>query len=243
MKKSIKRIPEHIKTTYAKKLKAIQEISKAIVSSLYLDDILEIIVNVTASLMNLKICSLMLLDEEKGELSVRATQAVSKAYKNKPNIKLGKGIAGKVAQENKPLQIINVQKDLHFANRKIALQEKLCSLLSVPICIKRKVIGVINLYTEKPHRFTKSEIDTLSAIANQAAIVIQNAQLAAKNKSIQEEIETRKLVEKAKGILMKQYNLPENEAFKLMQKKSMDSRKPIKKIAEALIISNEIKKS
>lgn len=232
--------PKSHKLTYAQRLKAIQEVSRTIVSDLYLDEILRLIMAITAEVMNSKICSLMLLDEKKKELVIRATQSVSEAYNKKPNVKLGKGISGRVARENKPIQVLDVREDPRYINRAIARRENLCSLLCVPLNVKKRVIGIINVYTSNPRKFTKSEIETLVTVANQAAIVIENAELMVKTKIIQEKMEARKLVEKAKGILMKQKGLAENEAFRLIQKKSMDSRKSMKEIAEAIILAKEI---
>jgi response regulator NasT len=64
-----------------------------------------------------------------------------------------------------------------------------------------------------------------------------------KTKIVQEELETRKKVEKAKGILMKGQNMGEEEAYNLIRKSSMDKRLPMKDIAEAIILTNEIKKT
>ncbi|MBU0549210.1 MAG: histidine kinase, partial [Candidatus Omnitrophica bacterium] len=89
--------------SYKKKIEALSKVSQTITSSLYLEDILKLIVMVTAEVMNSKICSLLLLNEEKNELIIRATQSVSEAYNKKPNIKLGEGIAGLVAKDNKPI--------------------------------------------------------------------------------------------------------------------------------------------
>lgn len=227
--------------TSAKYLTAIQEISRTIISDLYMDDILRLIVTVTAKVMNSKICSLMLIDEAKKELVIKATQSISPLYNKKPNLRLGEGISGRVAQQNRPIQVLDVRKDPRYINRNIATAENLCSLLSVPLNVKNRVIGVLNLYTASPHKFSKTEVDTLITVGNQSAIVIENAQLIVKTKIIQEELEIRKLVERAKGILMQVHNLSEDAAFRLIQKKSMDTRKPMKEIAEAIIISNEIK--
>lgn len=226
--------------SYAKRLKAIQDVSKTIVSDLHLDEILRLIVAITAQVMNSKICSLMLLDEEKKELVIRATQSVSEAYNKKPNIRLGEGIAGRVARENRPIQVLDVREDRRYINRAIARRENLCSLLSVPMSVRKRVIGVINVYTSSPRKFTKSEIETLTTVANQAAMVIENAKLMVKTKIIQEEMETRKLVERAKGILMKEKLLAEDEAFRLIQKKSMDTRRSMKEIAESIILFKEM---
>jgi signal transduction protein with GAF and PtsI domain len=223
-----------------KQIEALSEISKVITSERYLDDILKLIVIVTAKVMNSKICSLMLLDEKTNTLQIRATQSMHEEYIKKPPLKLGEGIAGKVAKENKPMVVYDVRKEEEYKYKDIAKKAGIVSLLSVPLAVKGKVIGVLNLYTSRPHKFTKTEIDMLTAVANQAAIAIENAQLLVKTKLIQEELETRKKVERAKGILMKRLNLGEEEAYRLIQKYSMDKQKSMKEIAEAIIIAHEV---
>lgn len=221
-------------------IEALSEISKAITSDLYLEDILKLIVTVTAQAMGSKLCSLMLLND-KNELVIRATQTVSEEYTKKQPVKLGEGISGRVAAQNKPIVVEDVQKDPHYKYKEIAKKEGIYSFLCVPLSVKSKVIGVINLYTSEPHKFTKSEINVLSTVATQAALVIENTELMVRTKVIQEELETRKLVEKAKGILMKERNLDEPAAYRLLQKYSMDNRKSMRQVAEAIILSNEMK--
>lgn len=231
-----------IDKSYNKKIEALSKISKAISSELYLENILKLIVTVTAEVMGSKICSLMLLDEDKRELAVRATQSVSEAYNKKPNLKLGEGIAGRVARENRPISVLDVKKDPLYINAEIARKEKLCSLLSIPLSVRGRVIGVINCYTSSPHRFTESEIDVLTTVANQAAVAIENMELMVKSKVIQEELETRKLIERAKDILMEELDISGEDAFRKIQKQSMNTRKPMREIAEAIILSKEIRK-
>ncbi len=223
-----------------KHLKAVSEVSKAITSDLYLEDILRLIVTVTAEVMNSKICSILLVDEDKKELVIRATQSVSEAYNKKPNMKLGEGIAGRVASEKTPIIVADVKVDKNYLNRDIAVSEGLTSLLSVPMTVKSRVIGVLNVYTSRHHDFTRKEIDTLTSVASQAAVAIENAQLLVKTKVIEEELKARKLVEKAKAILIKEYGLSEDDAYKRIQKRSMDSRKTMKEIAEAIILAKNI---
>lgn len=225
---------------YTRQIEALSEISKAISSDLYLEDILKLIVTVTAQVMGSKICSLSLLDEAKNELSVRATQSVSEEYNRKPPMKLGEGIAGKVAKENRPISTLDVRKDPNYVNQEIAKKEGLCSLLCVPLNAKGRVIGVLNCYTSSPHRFSKTEVEVLTTVANQAAIAIENTELMVKSRVIQEELEARKLIERAKGILMKDYGFSEEEAFRKLQKYSMDSRKSMREIAEAIVLTREV---
>ena len=227
--------------SYEQQIKALSKISKAIASELYLEDILRLIVAVTAQVMGSNICSLMLLDEKTKELIIRATQSISEEYNKKPPLKIGEGIAGKAVLEKKPIVIYEVLKEKDYKFKDIAKRDGLVSLLCVPMMVKGKVIGVLNLYTSKPHKFTQNEINILTAVANQAALVIENTELMVRTKVIQEELETRKLVERAKGILMKERGFSEDEAYRLIQRHSMDSRKSMRQVAEAVILSAGIK--
>jgi signal transduction protein with GAF and PtsI domain len=223
-------------------IEALSKIGKAITSDLYLEDILKLIVTVTAQAMGSKLCSLMLLND-KNELVIRATQTVSEAYTKKTPIRLGEGVNGKAAQENKPIAVYDVQQEKDYKYKEIAKKEGISSLLCVPLAVKGKVIGVINLYTSAPHKFTKNEINVLTTVAHQAALVIENTELMVKTKVIQEELETRKFIERAKGILMKEKKLGEAEAYRLLQKYSMDNRKSMRQVAEAIILSYDMKGS
>jgi len=220
---------------------ALAKIGEAITSDLYLEDVLKLIVSVTAEVMDSKICSLMLLDKSGEELVLKATQSVSQHYNKKPSIRSGEGIAGRVAQSGKPITVLDVRKDKRYINRDIAKKERLCSLLSVPLIFKRRTIGVLNCYTTQPHCFSKNEINVLKSIANQAAIVIENFRLVVESKVIKEELESRKVIERAKGILMKRENLGEQEAYNLIRSYSMDKRKTMKEVAEAIILTEGMK--
>lgn len=228
--------------SYEDQIKALSKISKAIASDLYLEDILRLIVAVTAQVMGSNICSLMLIDEKRKELVIRATQSISEEYNKKPPLKLGEGIAGKVAKENKPITIKDVTREKEYKYGNIAKKEGLCSLLCIPLAVKGKVIGVINCYTPSLHDFTETEIDILTSIANQAAVAIENTELMVKSRVIQEELESRKRIERAKGILIKEEGLTEEDAYLKLQKFSMDNRKTMREIAEAIILTSEMKK-
>ncbi len=226
--------------SFADQIRALSDISKAITSDLYLEDILKLIVTVTANVMGSKICSLWLLDEEKKVLSLEATQSMSKEYLKERVLALGEGVVGKVALEKKSMRVYNVLEDPYFKEKDLARKLGLFLLLSVPMMVRGKVIGVLNCYTSYPHHYTDTEEDILTTVANQAAICIENTELMVRTKVIQEELETRKLVERAKGILMKELMIDEEEAFQRLRKKSMDSRRSMREVAEAIILANEI---
>jgi GAF domain-containing protein len=226
---------------YLKQIEALSKVANLIASGMYLDELLRLIVSVTAEVMNSKISSLMILDQEKKELTIRATQSVSEAYNKKANLKLGQGIAGLVASENKPIIVPDLLKDKRYLNQDIARSEGLASLASVPLAVRGRVIGVLNCYTSKKHEFTRTELNILTALANQAALAIDNAELAVRARSAEEALQTRKLVERAKEILSADAHITSQEAYRLIQKQSMDSRKSMRDIAEAIILSSELK--
>ena len=80
----------------------------------------------------------------------------------------------------------------------------------------------------------------LDAVANQAALAILNTELMVKTKVIQEELETRKMVERAKEILMHRRQIKGEAAFRWIQKRSMDTRKSMRQMAEAILLSEEL---
>jgi len=101
---------------------------------------------------------------------------------------------------------------------------------------------VINSYTKSRHSFRKEEIDILQAVANQAAVAIENTNLSQEILAAKEALESRKIIERAKGILMQELGLTEDEAYKKIHKKSMDMRKTMKEIADAIILTSDLKK-
>jgi len=226
---------------YEDYLKTLNKISRAITSDLYLEDILKLIVTLTANVMKAKVCNVWLIDEKKQEFNIMATQSMHQEYLNKRTIKLNEGIVGLVAREKKPKLIFDVLKEEQYKEKKLARKEGLVSMASIPMMVKDKVIGVLNVYTNKPYEFTKAEVTLLSTIANQAAAAIEKTELIVRTKIIQEELDTRKKTERAKGILMEERNINESEAFSLIRKSSMDKRISMKEIAEAIILSYEIR--
>ncbi len=225
----------------AEQLDMISKLSGAVVSGSYLDEILQLIVSLTANQMRSRICSLMLLNEEAGELVIAATQSLSEGYRNKPPIKVGQSISGLAVRDRKPLVVSDVQADARYAYPDVAKAEGLRSLLCVPMMIQDRSLGVLNVYTTELRRFSAEDVQLLQTIANQAAVAIQNTRLLTETLKMREALESRKIIERAKGILQREMGLTEDKAFRLLQKKSMDSCKPMKEIAEAIILSAEMR--
>ncbi len=244
--KQVGGVIEHAMLYEEKKVKAAQfdslvKVSHSITSQDYLDEILNLIVLVTAEMLDSKICSIMLLDGKKNdELVMKATQSLSEEYKKKPNLRVDSSILGEVVKSKKAVIIDDVRKEARYSYRDLAVKEKLTSMLAVPMVVKSAAIGVICVYTKEPHSFSDEEVNVLQLIANQAAVAVENTHLMQDTLKLKEALETRKIVERAKGILMRMNNLTEQAAYSLIHKKSMDTCRSMKDIAESVILMDEL---
>jgi signal transduction protein with GAF and PtsI domain len=229
--------------TYDKYIKALMDISRAITSDQYLEDILKLIVMVTARVTGVEICSLWLIDDSvtPARIRLKATQAIDPDYVKDRSLNMDEGVVGFVATARRPLIVEDVLKESRFKEKEMAKKMGLVSMVSVPLEVKDKeVIGVLNCFTSEPHHFLEAEVNLITAVANQAAVAILNTELMVKSKVIEEELETRKLVERAKEILMRRRQIDGEQAYRWIQKKSMDSRKSMRQVAEAVLLSDEL---
>ena len=179
------RLQESMRVT-STQLSAISEVSKTVTSNLYLEEILQLIVAMTARTFHFKICSIMLVDEDRGELVIKATQSKSSDYVSKPNLKVGESVAGRALQQGRVLSILDVKRAPEYRFPDIAEKEGLCSMVCVPLISRQRSIGVLNCYTERPKVFSQEELDSLQTVANQAALAIENAKLLVRSAIIQE---------------------------------------------------------
>lgn len=225
--------------TYDRSIEALSLISKAITSDQYLEDILRLIVMVTAEVMKSSVCSLWLLDEKESVLRLRATQSIDREYLKDRVLKVGEGVVGKVVAENRAYAVANVLTDPIFKEKDLARRMGLVSMLSVPMRVGERVIGVINCYTSHPHAFSDLQMNLLTTVANQAAVAIEKTELMVKTKVISEELERRKIIERAKDILMKKLSLSGEDAYRWLQKRSMNTRKSMREVSEAVLLAME----
>ena len=229
--------------TQDKYIKALMDISRAITSDLYLEDLLKLIVMVTARVTGVEICSLWLIDERVNPTMIRlkASQTIDPEYMKDRSLNMDEGVVGFVATNNCPLIVENVLGEHRFKEKEMAKKLGLVSMVSVPLQVKDdKVIGVLNCFTAKHHKFSETEVNLIITVANQAAVAILNTELMVKTTVIQEELETRKLVERAKDVLMNRRNKSGEEAYCWIRKRSMDTRKSMRCVAEAIILSEEL---
>jgi signal transduction histidine kinase len=167
---------------------SLASVSRTINSTLNLDEALRVITREACELMHVRMCSLMLLDESREWLDLRASYGAGAAYINKPRLNIGESLLGVVVRRKKPLQIANVQASARYQNVEVARSEGLISLLSVPLIFSGHAIGTLSVYTVRPYNFSNEEIRILSALAELSAIAIEKARLYERIVDVEEQL-------------------------------------------------------
>jgi signal transduction histidine kinase len=161
----------------ARLFESLASVSQTINSTLSLDDALNVITREASLLMRAQMCSLMLLDDSRQWLDLRASNGAGEAYLRKPRVSVEDGLLGVVIRRKKPLQVANVQTSGRYQSVEVAEREGLVALLSVPLLFSGQAIGTLNVYTGQPYSFSNEEIRILSALAELSAIAIEKARL------------------------------------------------------------------
>jgi len=139
-------------------------------------------------LMQARMCSLMMLDESREWLDLRASYGAGKAYLKKPRLSVEESVLGVVVRRKKPLQLENVQTSSRYQNVEVARREGLISLLSVPLLFVGQAIGTLSVYTGQPYNFSNEEISILSALAELSGIAIEKARLYERIVDVEEQL-------------------------------------------------------
>ncbi len=172
----------------ARLFESLASVSQTINSTINLDDALSVITREGCVLMGAKMCSLMLLDETRSWLDLRASFGAGESYLRKPRLSVEESLLGIVVRRKKPLQVPNVQVSTRYQNQDIARAEGLVALLSVPLLFGNQAIGSLSVYTGQPYSFSDEEIRILSALAELSAIAIQKARLYERVVDVEEQL-------------------------------------------------------
>lgn len=172
----------------ARLFESLANVSRTINSTLNLDDALRVITREACLLMQAKMCSLMLVDERREWLDLKASFGAGSAYVSKPRLGVSESLLGVVVRRKKALQVENVQVSSRYQNVEVARLEGLVSLLSVPLLFAGEAIGTLSVYTGQPYSFSNEEVRILSAQAEMSAIAIEKARLYERIVDVEEEL-------------------------------------------------------
>jgi signal transduction histidine kinase len=167
---------------------ALASVSRTINSPLNLDEALQAITREAGLLMQARMCSLMMLDESRDWLDLRASYGAGETYLKKPRLAVADSLLGVVVRRKKPVQVANVQESSRYQHVGVARSEGLVSLLSVPLLYAGRAIGTLNVYMGHPHSFSNEEINILGALAELSAIAIEKARLYERVVDVEEQL-------------------------------------------------------
>ena len=219
---------------------ALHEIGRQIAAADHFHPVLERVLTFTVELVKCDSCFIYVLSGD--ELVLRASKNPHADLVDRLKLRVGEGITGWVAEHREPITLSkNSYKDPRFQSCHDLPEDNYEALLSVPLLSRGRVVGVMTLQHRQQHTYSQRQNRLISTMGFLVGAEIEMARLEAENANLSQQLETRKLVERAKGILQRELNLDEEQAYLALQRQSRQKRKPMKEIAEAIVLSEEIK--
>src|SRR5271165_5886567 len=218
----------------------LHEIGSRLATSDPLHDVLARLVDFTTHLVKCDSCLIYVLEGD--ELVLRASKNPHPEVVDRLRLRVGQGITGWVAEHKEPVAVAEkAALDPRFQFFHELPEDSYEAFLSVPLMCRGRVVGVINLQHREPHVYRRREIRLISTVGFLVGAEIEMARLEDANLNLSEQLQTRKIVERAKGILQRDLGLSEEQAYLALQRQSRQKRKAMKEIAEAIVLSEEVK--
>ena len=219
----------------------LHEIGSRMAASDPLHALLERIVEFASSVVQCDSCFIYVLEKE--ELVLRASKNPHADVVDRLNLQVGQGITGWVAAHKQPVVIArDAAHDPRFKMFHELPEDNFEAFLSIPITGRGKLVGVINLQHRQPHEFTHREVQLMSTIGFLVGAEVELARLENENIQLAGQLQTRKILERAKGILQRDLKVSEEEAYLMLQKQSRQRRKSMREIAEAVILGDDLRR-
>lgn len=234
--------------TPTSQVELLHRISNIFSSELSLDEMLGEIVGLTVQVTGCDACLVYLIERETNEIVLRASQVPHQVDLGNIRMKMGEGVTGWVVEHRSVVALpANAAADVRFKRFQALVEDTYEALLSVPLLSSGEVIGVINVHHRNPHPHSTDEVALLTFVGEQmggaiakSVLAEENARLLEESAEMRRQLETRKLVERAKGILQHRHNLTEEEAYLRLRNESRRLRRPMRELAEAIILAEDL---
>jgi uroporphyrinogen-III synthase len=222
-------------------LDLLHEIGSRIAAADPLHAVLSRVVDFVSTIVQCDSCFVYVLEDD--DLVLRASKTPHPDVVDRLKLRVGQGITGWVAAHRTPVVVgSHAFDDPRFKTFNELPEDRYEAFLSVPVLSRGKLVGVINLQHRQPHSHTQREMQLISTIGFLVGAEIETARLEIENSQLSERLETRKVLDRAKGILQRDMGFTEEEAYLTIQRQSRQRRKTKKEIAEAIILTDELKR-
>jgi signal transduction protein with GAF and PtsI domain len=219
----------------------LHEIGSRMAAAEPLEGVLGRVVDFTTAVVKCDSCFIYVLED--GDLVLRASKNPHQEVVNRLKLHMGQGITGWVAEHREPVAVSqDASQDPRFQYFNELPEDTYEAFLSVPLLSRGRLVGVINVQHRQPHVHNAEEIRLISTIGFLVGAEIEMARLESENSNLYELLETRKLIERAKGILQRDLGLDEEHAYLALQQQSRRTRQRLKDIAEAIVLTDQVKR-
>ncbi|HVH89659.1 MAG TPA: ANTAR domain-containing protein [Terriglobales bacterium] len=219
---------------------SLHQLATGIASAAPLPDLLIHVLEFATSAVQCDSCFIYVL--EGNELILRASKNAHPDLVDRLKLKLGQGITGWVAEHKQPVAIErNAYSDQRFRFFNELPEDRFEAFLSVPVLSRDRIVGAINLQNRAPYSYSQREIKIISSIGLLVGAQIEMARLETENSQLSDQLETRKILERAKGILQNDLKISEQEAYVRLRRQSQERRISLRDVANAVILSQELR--
>lgn len=218
----------------------LHEIGSRMAAADPLHEVLNRVVEVASAVVPCDSCFIYVLEEK--DLVLRASRNPHPGVVDRLKLAVGQGITGWVAEHREPVAVAeSAFRDPRFQSFGELPEDRFEAFLSVPVLCRSQVVGVINLQHRLPHRHTPEEIKFVSTLGFLVGAEVERARLEGEVSELTGRLESRKLVERAKGILQLTLGVSEEAAYHALQRQSRQRRMPMKEVAAAIILAEEVR--
>jgi len=220
----------------------LHEISSRLAAADSFHVVLGSIVDFVTTVIPCDSCFIYVMEHEK--LVLRASKNPHADLVDHLGMSLGQGITGWVAEHREPVAIASgASNDPRFVMFRNLPEDHFEAILCTPILCASKVVGVINLQHRMSYQHAANEIRLLSMLGFLVGAEIERTRLETENLQLAGRLETRKAVDRAKGILQRDLGMSEDEAYRTMQRESRQRRISMREIADAIVLGDDLKKA
>ena len=219
----------------------LHEIGSRFAAADSLHSVLNRVVHFVSSVVQCDSCFIYVLEND--ELVLRASKNPHADVVDRLRLRVGQGLTGWVAEHRQPIAIpVRAFEDPRFQVFNELPEDRYEAFLSVPVLCRGRLVAVINLQHRPPHDHSATEIQLVATVGFLVGAEIELARLETENSQLSERLETRKVLDRAKGILQRDLGITEEEAYLTIQRESRQRRRSKREIAEAILLADDLRR-
>jgi signal transduction protein with GAF and PtsI domain len=225
----------------APEISFLHEIGSRFAAADSLQTVLNRVLNFVSTVVQCDSCFIYVLESD--QLVLRASKNPHSDVVDRLKLRVGQGLTGWVAEHRQPVAVgCHAFEDPRFQVFNELPEDHYEAFLSVPVLCRGRLVAVINLQHRHPHEHTWGEIQLVATVGFLVGAEIELARLESENIQLSERLETRKVLDRAKGILQRDLGIGEEEAYLMIQKQSRQRRRTKRDIAEAILLADDLRR-